>query len=222
MWLEVVDSQPVLVPPERAAAPPGKEPFAARWGDWVFDLGPLTLTHEVMGYQIDLARARSSAAILDWVVQVLGKGWADAATVCDLLRAFDDLLQPQVNDCPWEEDRRAAGARLAKDFPRRGRRDCAEVPRRAPGHDFWLALKRPVEFLTSAAVGFPVAIYQCLSAVTGVGTGSSYQIMPADDREGGAFWDWHLETNGQFFATPLEAAEAFVRAFHQFHQGDQP
>jgi hypothetical protein len=86
-------------------------------------------------------------------------------------------------------------------------------------YDFWLACKRPIEFITSAAVGFPVEIYWTASIVTGVGEKYSYQIMPVSDREGGPFWEWHLDTNEQFFESPLLAAEAFVRAFGSFQQG---
>jgi hypothetical protein len=142
--------------------------------------------------------------------------------VYDLLRALNDLLQPQANYCPWEEDRRAAGARLARDFPRRWRRDCAEVPPLTQSSDFWQAHKRPVEFLTSAAVGFPVAIFECLSGFAGAGLACSYHITPADGLEGVEFWHWRLGANPQCFATPLAAAAAFVRAFLEFQQGDQP
>ena len=84
-----------------------------RWGYWEFDEKHLTLTHADAGYQIDLARIHSSAAILDWIFQILGKVWADASTMHDLLRAFRDILQPQKNYCPWEADKRADGGRLA-------------------------------------------------------------------------------------------------------------
>jgi hypothetical protein len=45
-----------------------------------------------------------------------------------------------------------------------------------------------------------------------------YQIMPDAQaetmRQGmGAFWDWHMAENQQWFETPVEAAEAFVKAW---------
>jgi hypothetical protein len=89
------------------------------------------------------------------------------------------------------------------------------------GRELWVASKRPIEFITSVAVGFPVEIYWTASALSGVGKGDSYQIMPVSDEEGGPFWQWHLDNNDQFFVTPLLAAEAFVRAFLCFHQGDR-
>ena len=56
--------------------------------------------------------------------------------------------------------------------------------------------------------------------MSGVGTKDSYQVMPVTDAEGGAFWEWHLDSNEQFFCTPLEAAEAFVEAFLRFQEED--
>ena len=87
-----------------------------------------------------------------------------------------------------------------------------------PDYDYWVANKRPLEVITSAAVGFPVEVYWGASSMTGVGKGGSYQIMPVADKQGGAFWEWHLDNNAQWFRTPLEAAEAFVRAFQRFHR----
>jgi hypothetical protein len=89
----------------------------------------------------------------------------------------------------------------------------------APDHDYWMANKLAVQVITSAGVGFPVGVYWGASAITGVGKGGSYQIMPASDDEGGTFWEWHLGNNEQWFPTPLEAAAAFVQAFHHFHHG---
>jgi len=87
-----------------------------RWGNWTFNPKNLTLTHAAEGYEIDFERIHSSAAILDWIFQVLNKPWADARTVHDLLRAFDDVLSPQSNYCPFEADKRADGGKLAKEY----------------------------------------------------------------------------------------------------------
>jgi hypothetical protein len=88
-----------------------------RWGQWVLDPSTLVLAHqEPFYYEIDLEEIHSSAAILDWIFHVLGKQWADAETMYDLLRALDDILHPQANYCPWEEDRKADGGKLARAF----------------------------------------------------------------------------------------------------------
>lgn len=87
-----------------------------RWGDWVFDAERLTLGHERSEYEVDLERIQSSAAVLDWIFQIRGKGWADAKTVYDLLHALFDILNPQRNYCPNEQDTRADGGALARAF----------------------------------------------------------------------------------------------------------
>lgn len=87
-----------------------------RWGNWVFDPKLLTLSHAIEGYEIDLERIHSSAAILDWIFQIVKKGWADARTIHDLLHAMDDILNPQANYCSNEQDLRADGGKLARNF----------------------------------------------------------------------------------------------------------
>ena len=86
-----------------------------QWGDWNFDPDYLTLDHE-SGYQIDFEEIDSSAAILDWIFQVRGKGWGDAETLYNLLKALDDILDPQSNYCSFEEDKRADGGELARAY----------------------------------------------------------------------------------------------------------
>ena len=90
-----------------------------KWGPWVFDPKNLTLRHEKEGYEIDLEEIDSSAAILDWIFQIQGKGWADATTMYTLLQALDDILRPQANYCPCEEDKRTDGGRRAREYARR-------------------------------------------------------------------------------------------------------
>jgi len=90
-----------------------------RWGNWVFDPNNLTLSHATEGYEIGLEEVHSSAAILDWIFQILGKQWADARTMHDLLRAIDDILRPQANYCSNEQDKRADGGKLARAYARR-------------------------------------------------------------------------------------------------------
>jgi hypothetical protein len=37
--------------------------------------------------------------VLDWIIQVAEKTWADDATVAGLVRALDDVLHPQAHLC---------------------------------------------------------------------------------------------------------------------------
>jgi hypothetical protein len=97
-----------------------------RWGNWVFDPKRLTLSHAIEGcdvdYEIDLEEIHSSAAILDWIFQILQKPWADPGTMHDLLRAFEDILEPQANYCSFEQDKRADGGALARAFAKERKR----------------------------------------------------------------------------------------------------
>ncbi len=86
-----------------------REVQTMRWGNWVFDQKNLTLPHSSEGYEIDLEKIHSSAAILDWIFQIQSKAWADEKTMHDLLRAFDGILDPQSNYCSGERDIRTDG-----------------------------------------------------------------------------------------------------------------
>jgi hypothetical protein len=92
-----------------------------KWGDWTLDIERLCLVHLAFpvdlgngsgrtegvppytafwgDYEIDLERACDSAAMLDWIYQIRGKGWASARVMKDLLEAFHDILHPQGNLC---------------------------------------------------------------------------------------------------------------------------
>jgi len=87
-----------------------------RWGKWTFDRENLCLAHRDEHYEIDLEEVDSSAAMLDWIFQIQSKSWADANTVHDLLRAFSDILDPQVNYCPGEQDRRPNVGKILRAF----------------------------------------------------------------------------------------------------------
>jgi hypothetical protein len=71
-------------------------------------------------------------------------------------------------------------------------------------------------YITSVAVGFPVAVYQ-LSAGA-VAKGKRYQIMRWDDDPGPGFefWDWYLYEKPQFFTSPVRAAAVFVQEWQRW------
>lgn len=87
-----------------------------RWGAWVFNPKNLTLRHEPEDYEIDLEEIHSSAAILDWIFQVQNKTWGTAFNMHNLLRALNDILDPQANYCSFEQDKRADGGALARKY----------------------------------------------------------------------------------------------------------
>jgi hypothetical protein len=71
-----------------------------RWGVWWFEPSNYTLRHEDGGYEIDLEECNDSAEVLDWIVQVAGKGWCKPEDLGNLVLALDDLLYLQKNFCP--------------------------------------------------------------------------------------------------------------------------
>ncbi len=84
------------------------------WGNWVFDSKRLTLTHKVVKYEIDLEKIRSSADIIDWIFQSIGKRWADPETIFDLLQALEKLLKPQANYYPLKSGKKINGGKIAR------------------------------------------------------------------------------------------------------------
>ena len=71
-----------------------------RWGLWSLDAGSYVLNHNgVAGYWVDLEWCRSSAEVLDWIVQVSRKWWADSHDVAMLVAALDAVLRLQKNVC---------------------------------------------------------------------------------------------------------------------------
>ena len=50
-------------------------------------------------YEVDLEEMESTAAVLDWIVQVSKKTWATPAVVGELVRSIDQVLNLQANYC---------------------------------------------------------------------------------------------------------------------------
>lgn len=84
-----------------------------RWGEWTLRLcrGFLLLVHDSK-YEVDLGEirdcirddvdtGRACASALDWIVQIAHKSWATNDTIGDLVRAMDDVFQPQFYVCGW-------------------------------------------------------------------------------------------------------------------------
>ena len=92
-----------------------------KWGEWTLDAERLCLVFDATPqrcgegseinywvasytgyfgrYEIDLERVRDSAALLDWIFQIRGKGWAAARVMKDFLNAMRDIIHPQQNLC---------------------------------------------------------------------------------------------------------------------------
>ncbi len=90
-----------------------------KWGNWVFDTTNLTLIHENENYEIDLEVINSSSEMLDWIFQIRNKEWGTPQAIYDLLLAFEEILEPQLNYCSFGNDKNASGSELAKRFAER-------------------------------------------------------------------------------------------------------
>lgn len=56
-------------------------------------------------YYIELERCGTSAQVLDWIVQISKKTWADDKCVANLVRILDDVLDLQANYCSFGVER---------------------------------------------------------------------------------------------------------------------
>lgn len=71
------------------------------WGGWQLNSRTYVLVTRSPGYayELDLELCLTSAQTLDWICQVAGKTWATDAVLAGLIRALDDVLQPQGTLC---------------------------------------------------------------------------------------------------------------------------
>ena len=78
-------------------------------GRWIFDAQHLVLDFvDANGrwiYDVDLERCRTSAEVLDWIIQVRKKQWACDAVLADLIRQLDDVLDLQSSTCGCGRER---------------------------------------------------------------------------------------------------------------------
>ncbi|GIG58764.1 hypothetical protein Lfu02_31360 [Longispora fulva] len=82
------------------------------WGPWHLDASTRVLRNsskDAYDYEVDLDQCNTSAETLDWIIQIAGKTWGDDQTVSGLVRALNDILEPQAYLCP-----RGQGAKLTK------------------------------------------------------------------------------------------------------------
>ncbi len=79
------------------------------FGGWSLDRERLCLVwqdedgREV--YEVDLEQCRTSAAMLDWIMQIAGKLWATDTVLAGLVHAFDHFLDPQGTLCSFGRSR---------------------------------------------------------------------------------------------------------------------
>ena len=88
-----VETDPNDAGPGRYHVPP--------WGPWTLHRRRAVLTHRASHYEIDLDSCRHSPEVLDWICQITGKSWADNACIAGLVRALNDVLEPQACLCSF-------------------------------------------------------------------------------------------------------------------------
>ena len=86
------------------------------WGGWTRS-GARLVKPGVPLYEFDLSSATSASAVLDRVLW-FSKRAHDDATVAGVLRAIDDLLDPQANLCSWGRDKRLTKSQLLRELLR--------------------------------------------------------------------------------------------------------
>tara|TARA_R100001443_G_scaffold82145_1_gene89153 strand:- start:320 stop:1045 length:726 start_codon:yes stop_codon:yes gene_type:complete len=104
-------------------------PTLEKWGDWHIDKSNLCLNllpkdhstkwnHDCPFYQIDLESVNSNSEILDWIFQLNHKNLNiyGKNVVKDLVRALDDIFDPQNNCCSSGKNKAFSGTDLAKKY----------------------------------------------------------------------------------------------------------
>src|SRR5215831_4907397 len=69
------------------------------WGPWRLNKSNYTLEHPNGYYYVDLEQCLTSAQMLDIIMQICRKTWADEACLAGLVRALSELLSPQATLC---------------------------------------------------------------------------------------------------------------------------
>ncbi|MFZ0877755.1 MAG: hypothetical protein WAN20_25065 [Pseudonocardiaceae bacterium] len=85
------------------------------WGPWKLDLGRFGLDRapdSSDSYPIDLLSCQDSDEVLDYICQVARQRWADDVTLAGLIRALNDVLDPQATLCSVGEPKRQSDKQL--------------------------------------------------------------------------------------------------------------
>jgi hypothetical protein len=85
------------------------------WGPWRLDLSRFVLDRapdSSDSFPIDLLSCQDSDEVLDYICQVARQRWADDVTLAGLIRALNDMLDPQATLCSVGEPKRLSDTQL--------------------------------------------------------------------------------------------------------------
>src|SRR5690606_12279282 len=89
---------------------------ARRWGPWRLSEGGRVLECDcddpLRHYWVELESCDSSAQVLDWMCQIAGRYDGDDVAIAGLVRAFNDLLDPQAHLCSMGKDHKLSQKKL--------------------------------------------------------------------------------------------------------------
>jgi hypothetical protein len=103
--LKVFDAGDIEMPPPRQSD----------WGGWRRE--GLELVYGSGVYPVDLEGLNSSAVMLDLIMQVAKKNWATNTCLAGLVRALNDLLQPQAYLCSCGANKTLTPKQIRKMIP---------------------------------------------------------------------------------------------------------
>ena len=98
-------------------------PEPRQWGGWKLKKSTYELeyfpyakgeTGAAYSYSVDLERCTTSAQMLDWIMQIAGKTWANDVCLAGLVRALDDVLAPQGTLCSFGKSKTLTEAAIRK------------------------------------------------------------------------------------------------------------
>lgn len=75
------------------------------YGNWTYKPSTQVLVHKHPTYEVDSEDMTTSAQCLDWIFQVHTKDWVSDSDIVDLLKAIQELVNPQANLCSYGIER---------------------------------------------------------------------------------------------------------------------
>lgn len=81
---------------------------------WEYDSKEGFLTFPDNGYEVNLLEHTDSAKVLDTIIQISKKTWADDAAIAGLVMAFNRIFDPQAHLCSGGANRKVTKEEIAR------------------------------------------------------------------------------------------------------------